>query len=583
MGLLWLVWVGCPRTSTSDPPPQTQAPHTFRFAHVAAADGDTLLTAPRVSPSASIDGSDYPVSYQVLWRAGDDGFGVVPAGPGAVAPAEACGDQDFNSLLPVGTGAALVSHFECVPGAAYVTRLDVDAAGIFTKKSAAPVSWDDWRGLWFPCSGQLSPWKTHLGSEEYEPNAAMTGKMGPEEGRAWQNIVAYFGGDASRVQPYRYGWATEIAVPEQGDPIAQKHFALGRFSHELSYVLPDQRTVVQSDDGTAVGLFLFVADAAADLSAGTLYAARFGAAPEGSPADTASISWISLGHATHSEIAAAVERGVTFADLFDRIEVPAEGGCPEGYRYVDHHYGRECLALQKPSEASPDVALLASRLETRRYAAWLGASTELEKGEGVTFDPETGRVYLALSSLARRALKEDGAPNDTLQLQPNPCGAVMALPTSAGAEDTDGKPIASELVPTLLFPEISGRLLPQPSPSGDLCDPEGIANPDNITFLEGYGQLIIAEDTRRHYNASLWAWSTRERSLARIVLAPHGGELTGIHWIPDLHGHAYLTLAIQHPWSELPDAEALPEGVQADDQRTFTGYLGPFPALKEIR
>ena len=26
-------------------------------------------------------------------------------------------------------------------------------------------------GLWIPCNGSLSPWNTHLGSEEYEPDA----------------------------------------------------------------------------------------------------------------------------------------------------------------------------------------------------------------------------------------------------------------------------------------------------------------------------------------------------------------------------------------------------------------------------
>jgi hypothetical protein len=26
-------------------------------------------------------------------------------------------------------------------------------------------------GIWTPCAGSVSPWNTHLGSEEYEPNA----------------------------------------------------------------------------------------------------------------------------------------------------------------------------------------------------------------------------------------------------------------------------------------------------------------------------------------------------------------------------------------------------------------------------
>ncbi len=36
--------------------------------------------------------------------------------------------------------------------------------------SSAPTNFSDWGGLWTPCAGSVSPWNTHLGSEEYEPN-----------------------------------------------------------------------------------------------------------------------------------------------------------------------------------------------------------------------------------------------------------------------------------------------------------------------------------------------------------------------------------------------------------------------------
>ena len=28
----------------------------------------------------------------------------------------------------------------------------------------------DWGGLWTPCAGSVTPWNTHIGSEEYEPD-----------------------------------------------------------------------------------------------------------------------------------------------------------------------------------------------------------------------------------------------------------------------------------------------------------------------------------------------------------------------------------------------------------------------------
>ncbi len=257
-----------------------------------------------------------------------------------------------------------------------------------------------------------------------------------------------------------------------------------------------------------------------------------------------------------------------------------EGNCPDGFVWTAHSYGTECLKLAAPSGKVPDPAKAASRLETRRYAAMLGATTELEKAEGVTWDPETGRVYLAVSVVGGRMLAEDGAPVDHVKMGPNPCGLVLAGETAAGASDTSGAAIDSPHVMTRFVPELVGRPLAQPDEQGNSCDVDGIANPDNLTFLPGWGLLMVAEDTKRHRNAVLWAHDVRSRRLARVVISPRGGELTGIHWIPDLGGHGYLTVAVQHPWGELPKGQEIPEFVTEDDKRSFTGWLGPFPSLR---
>jgi hypothetical protein len=34
-----------------------------------------------------------------------------------------------------------------------------------------PVDWSEYGGVWIPCAGSVTPWKSHLGSEEYEPDA----------------------------------------------------------------------------------------------------------------------------------------------------------------------------------------------------------------------------------------------------------------------------------------------------------------------------------------------------------------------------------------------------------------------------
>src|SRR3546814_6924868 len=82
---------------------------------------------------------------------------------------------------------------------------------------------------------------------------------------------------------------------------------MGRISHELVQVMPDERTALMGDDATNGGLFMFVADKARDLSAGTLYVAKWHqkTAANGGSAD---LSWIKLGHATSAEIRALADR-----------------------------------------------------------------------------------------------------------------------------------------------------------------------------------------------------------------------------------------------------------------------------------
>ena len=42
--------------------------------------------------------------------------------------------------------------------------------------------------------------------------------------------------------------------------VALKHYCLGRISHELIHVMPDNRTALMGDDYTNGGFFMFVAD-----------------------------------------------------------------------------------------------------------------------------------------------------------------------------------------------------------------------------------------------------------------------------------------------------------------------------------
>ncbi|MEO5797084.1 MAG: alkaline phosphatase PhoX, partial [Rhodoferax sp.] len=119
-------------------------------------------------------------------------------------------------------------------------------------------------GLWITCGASLSPWNTHLSSEEYEPNAPFIGDV-----KHFKTYSKNLFGDESKANPYHYGHLPEVTVNPDGTGSIKKHYCMGRISHELVQVMPDNRTALMGDDFTNGGLFMFVADREKDLSAGT--------------------------------------------------------------------------------------------------------------------------------------------------------------------------------------------------------------------------------------------------------------------------------------------------------------------------
>ena len=69
-------------------------------------------------------------------------------------------------------------------------------------------------------------------------------------------------------RPYKYGHVIEVKVNPDGTPSVTKWYTLGRNSKETAYVMPDNKTVYITDDGTNVGFFKFIATKAGDLSQG---------------------------------------------------------------------------------------------------------------------------------------------------------------------------------------------------------------------------------------------------------------------------------------------------------------------------
>jgi hypothetical protein len=223
-----------------------------------------------------------------------------------------------------------------------------------------------------------------------------------------------------------------------------------------------------------------------------------------------------------------------------------------------------------------------ARLETRRYAALKGATTEFRKMEGATLDPSRRTLYMAMSDVGSGMTNGhptyDAGGNNDIRLTANMCGAIYALRLSSRARDQDGNAIDSQFVARTMEGILAGERV---ATSGDnQCSLDGIGNPDNITFLPGYNLLIIGEDAGNsvHQIDMVWSYDMRTKDLTRVQTTPFGSESTSVYWYPNLGGWGYLMSVVQHPYGE-SDPDELSYAPQGEAAKY--GYVGyhKFPAL----
>ena len=558
-----------------------------------------------VSPVSMVSGdstTSLDVRYHTLARSGEQ-FGDIKFGQlvnsagqplfGADGSQNISDYNEFTSILPVGNRLFSLSQIESRPGAMFLMELNQDTdTGLLTVKQMWQVDQSGIDGGWVHCAGSVSPWGTHLSSEEYEPNAAtlVTGADALADAYT-APFLDYFNKDASRWNPFQLGWIIEGKVTAPGNTAPTttltKHYSMGRFAHELSYVMPDQKTVYLTDDGTNVGLFMYIADTAGDLTSGTLYAMKW-VQTSADNLGAADLQWVNLGKATDAEIKPYVNGNtqVTFTDIFDKV-APVAGACAAGYSSINAGgYGQECLKLKTGMEK------VASRLETRRYAAMLGATTEFNKEEGITFDTKRNKIYLAMSFVERgmEDNKKDGAANTSYDVGGandiklsgfNACGAVYQL--NVANNTTVGSDYTATNISKLVagIPAAAGvasdaiQVNPDPfNTTANKCNINGISNPDNISYMSGYDALLIGEDTDYHQNDVVWSYNLTSGALTRLQTTPYGSETTSVYWYPNINGWAYIMSVVQHPYGESDQSQ----DTGAGERHAYTGYVGPFPA-----
>ena len=422
-----------------------------------------------------------------------------------------------------------------LPSPIAVLTLDQDpATGKLSLVKYHNVDTSSVNGLWITCGASLSPWGTHLSSEEYEPNA-FTAATDSQFKAFSKNLY----GSETAANPYNYGHMPEVTVNPDGTASIKKHYNLGRISHELVQVMPDNRTVLMGDDATNSGYFVFVADKEKDLSAGTLYVAKVGAGFSIDPAAPAApLTWIKLGSATSAEIKTLA----TTLKPTDIMAVSTTDPQDASYTKVNANGKTEWIKLM------PGMEKAAAFLETHRYASLVGASMGFSKMEGTTVNIKDKVAYSALqnciaSMVAGNAYNTVG--NGVSIPKALNAGAVMALNLKGGLKDTAGAAINSEWMPVDTKALITGEDSAADA-LGNTANPEKIANPDNLKYSEALRTLFIGEDSGQHVNNFLWAYNIDTKVLSRIMSIPAGGESTGLHAVDELNGWTYIMNNFQH-------------------------------------
>jgi len=557
--------------------------------------------------------TEYPLTYNVLFDVKTKvGTNPYPAGQLYNHKMEPLMDPmgepliaetpDANSLLNIDGKLFMVSHLEYdwilsngvsaykqegwysrAPMNMILTEIEQEANGKLIAADQKPIDHSSVEGGWIFCFGSQTPWNTHLGGEEdydlYFTEAS--GGAAATTAAGVKAMTELYWDNSKEANPYSYGFTQEVVVKKDGTYDLHKRYAMGKGTWEMAKVFGDGKTALYGDDGTNVFLLMFVADKANDLSAGTLYAQKFHQTnADGSATAAGTMEWIKLGHATESEVKGWTNTH-TFEDIFDYLtpEQVAAGANTAGYTAIKAgHSGVEYLKLKEGKER------VAAFLEPRRLAAMKGATTEWNKMEGMTINEKDKKAYMAISYQDKGMLKDDTFETDHIRVAKNNCGATYEITLAGGQKDTEGNPINSEYVGVsimapqgLVGEEIATDAL------GNTCNPNKIANTDNITFSDKMRTLFVGEDSGTHTNNFVWAYNVDTQKLSRLLSVPAGAECTGLQVVDNANGHAYIMSNSQHHADftkttpqELKDALA----TKIDKFSGNFGYIGGMPGLK---
>lgn len=581
-------WIGSEPSTTAE---QLSDMYTTAKVKVTYADGSTetrplgytmlMSTETKVGNNASAAGVIYDANMTPIPDPTGNGKPVTFQTPDGTMLANIAGkiyhlsNYEYSWKLADGSETDKVMG-PILPSSVTLTELSQAADGTLAPIRQYPIDFSSVGGVAVTCNATVTPWGTFLTSEEnYDADGRSVEADRVKDPSGMTDVLRgmtryYNHGKLS--SPYYRGVLPEIKVSADGSTSVVKHYAIGRGSYEMAQIMPDQRTVLGSHDGTNQPLTLFVADRAGDLSSGTLYAAKFDqkSAENGG---TFALSWIRLGHASDDELKAMVDGGIKFSDMFETADAATDG-----FTEITTGSDKKSEFLKVKNQKA------AAFLEMKRYAGMVGAGTELRKSEGMAYDPATSTIYLAISEIGKGMDegKGSGVGGDQIRVKAMKAGAVYALSTSGSQKDSDGNPMDSAFVPvSMSVPAgLMGSDLAEKDGMGNKAALDRVANPDNLYWSAAYKTLFIGEDSGMHSSNVLWAWQPGMSAPVRLLNAPAGAELTGLRVIENLGGHAYATTNAQHVGDFKPgDNEVLKRAKALIDTKWDNGQMAPLGYL----
>jgi secreted PhoX family phosphatase len=424
---------------------------------------------------------------------------------------------DFNGFVSTGANEGyLFTNWESYPGGMSRMKIIKDNVGSWSVTEAMMLDFDSVQGTAANCFGSVSPWGTPLTSEEWivrsDVNSTTDASWNDPANTSTDNMEALTAPDFPN--PYRYGYIAEVTAPTSDAPIIVKHFTVGRYEHENSTVMPDRKTMYSSQDDTGGVLFKFIADAAEDLTSGTLYGAKL-KQDVGStePATTGfDVTWVELAKSDNATIGAwiaeydgigtddYVEGKTSYMTIAD-VKAWADGDAT--YPLVEN--GGSFVTAGQPMDDR------SAFLESRQAAKMKGATAEWRKLEGISINHDRALeavggvesiadenvteafMYIGISDIDNTMIDDEG--DIQLSARVKDCGGVYRAKLEENYDLARIEPV------------VMGGTYRSTLTGAERCDVNQLSQPDNVIVMRD-GRIIIGEDGFQENN-TLWMFDPK--------------------------------------------------------------------------